>query len=370
MNIELHEVLIRELIDQYTDNDESGVFGYCGKLNIRPPYQRNFIYSDEKQKAVINTIRKRFPINIMYWVKADDGHFELMDGQQRTISICKYYKNEFSVEINEKLQYFHNLTKEEKDEFLNYHLLVYWCEGTQAEVLDWFKTINIAGLELKEQEMLNATHTGPWLSHAKPIFSKSNCPAYLLSKDYVRTEVDRQRLLEIALKWISKNKVEDYMNIHQHDPNANEMWMYFQNVINWVSMTFISKYAEMKGVDWGALYDDYHDTMIDTTKLDIEINKLMEDDEITNTKGIFSYVLTRKEKFLNLREFTPVQKRVAYNKQNGICPHCKNEGRSRIKFSFVEMEADHINPWHLGGKTIPDNLQMLCLEHNRTKGGK
>lgn len=364
MNIELHEIHIREVVAGYADNDEEGVLGYGGKLNIRPKYQREFVYDDQKRAAVIDTIRKGFPLNVMYWIKNEDGTFELMDGQQRTVSFCQYVHGDFSIRFNGKLQYFHNLTEPEQEQILDYKLLVYFCEGNETEKLEWFRVINIAGLQLKEQEMLNATHTGPWLTHAKSIFSKNNCPAYLLSKDYVKAEVNRQGLLEIALKWISGGEVEQYMSIHQHDPNANELWTYFRNVINWVQLTFPHYRSEMKGLDWGSLYDAYKEVMYDTEALEQEIKALMMDDEVQKKSGIYPYVLTRNEKYLNLRGFLPGQKRAQYEKQGGICPHCGEH------FDIKEMEADHIKPWSKGGKTVAENCQMLCLECNRRKSDK
>ena len=361
MKIELHEITIREIVENYADNDEEGVYGYNGRLNIRPKYQRNFVYEPKERDAVINTIRKGFPLNVMYWFVNGDDTYELMDGQQRTVSFCQYYNNEFSVVINGMPKLFGNLSKKEQDEILDYKLLVYFCEGTETERLEWFRVVNIAGLELKEQEMRNAVYTGSWLTHAKSIFSKNNCAAYLLSKDYVKAEVNRQGLLEKALKWISNGEIEKYMSIHQHDPNANELWTYFRNVINWVQLTFPLYRSEMKSVEWGGLYDKYKDTMYDTDALEAEIKKLMLDDDVTNKKGIYPYILTRNEKHLSIRAFTDGQKRTAYERQNGVCPKC---GKT---FTLKDMQADHITPWSLGGRTVPENCQMLCAECNRRK---
>ncbi|MGI6013224.1 MAG: HNH endonuclease family protein [Oscillospiraceae bacterium] len=364
MKIELHEIPIRAVVEGYVNNDEEGVLGYSGKLNIRPKYQREFVYDEKRRAAVIETIRKDFPLNVMYWIKNGNGTFELMDGQQRTVSFCQYVHGDFSIRFQGKLQYFQNLTEPEQEQILDYKLLVYFCEGNETEKLEWFRVINIAGLQLKEQEMLNATHTGPWLTHAKSIFSKNNCPAYLLSKDYIKAEVNRQGLLEVALRWISNGEIENYMAIHQHDPNANELWTYFRNVINWVQLTFPYYRNEMKGLDWGGLYDRYKDLLYDTGKLEQEIKSLMTDDEVQKKSGIYVYVLTRNEKHLNLRGFLPGQKRAQYEKQNGICPHCGGH------FDIKEMEADHIKPWSKGGRTVPENCQMLCLECNRRKSNK
>ena len=357
MEIKLHEITIREVVENYVDNAEEGVLGYGGKLNIRPKYQREFVYDDKKRNAVMDTIRKNFPLNVMYWVKNSDGTFEVLDGQQRTISFCQYVKSDFSIDNRA----FHNLTETEKEQILNYRLMIYFCEGNDKEKLDWFKIINIAGEKLTDQELRNAVYTGTWLSDAKLKFSKSNCAAYLLSKDYVNGSPIRQEILQTALGWISNGDIEKYMSIHQHDPNANELWTYFRNVIEWVQLTFTTYRKEMRGIDWGGLYDKFKGIMLDTTKLEQEIQTLMMDDDVTNKRGIYPYVLTRNEKYLNIRAFTDSQKRAAYERQKGICSRCSKH------FEIQAMEADHITPWSIGGKTTPDNCQMLCLECNRRK---
>lgn len=360
MKIDLHEITVREVAEKYGDNAEEGVVGYNGKLNIRPKYQREFVYDDKKRNAVIDTIFKDFPLNVMYWVKNEDGTFEVLDGQQRTISFCQYIQSDFSVDNRA----FHNLTNTEQQKILNYKLMVYFCEGNDKEKLDWFKIINIAGEKLTDQELRNAVYTGTWLTNAKSIFSKSNCAAYLLSKDYVNGSPIRQEILETALSWISKGEIEKYMSAHQHDPNANELWTYYRNVIEWVKLTFTTYRKEMKGIDWGSLYDQFKDEMFDTKKLEKKIQSLMMDDEVTAKKGIYSYLLTRNEKYLNIRAFSESQKREAFERQKGVCPVCKK------KWKIEEMEADHITPWHLGGKTSAENCQMLCKDDNRRKSGK
>lgn len=361
MKIELHEITVREVEEGYVDNAEEGVIGYGGKLNIRPKYQREFIYDEKKRNAVIDTIRKNFPLNVMYWVKNEDGTFEVLDGQQRTVSFCQYVQGDFSVNIDGHTKAFHNLTNTEKEQILNYKLMVYFCEGNDKEKLDWFRIINIAGERLTDQELRNAVYTGPWLSDAKLKFSKSNCAAYLLAKDYVRGSPIRQEILETAIKWISKGKIEEYMSVHQHDPNANELWVYFRNVIEWVKLTFPKYRKEMKGIHWGSLYDEYKDKIFDTAAFEQEIQDLMMDDDVTNKKGIYTYVLTRDEKHLSIRAFSQSQKSTAYERQGGLCAICGEH------FKLKNMEADHITPWSKGGKTIPDNCQMLCQECNRRK---
>ena len=360
MKIELHEISVREVADSYVDNAEEGVRGYGGKLDIRPQYQREFIYDEKKRNAVIDSIRKGFPLNVMYWVKNEDGSFGILDGQQRTVSFCQYINGDYSIDFRA----FDNLTKPEQELILNYRLMVYFCEGNDKEKLDWFRIINIAGERLTDQELRNAVYTGPWLTSAKSIFSKTGCAAFGLAKDYVNGSPIRQEFLETALSWISGGEIEKYMSIHQHDPNANELWVYFKNVIDWVMLTFPTYRREMKGINWGALYDKYHSVVFDIKKLEKEVEKLMMDDDVTNQKGIYPYILTRNEKYLNIRAFTESQKRAAYEQQKGICPVCKKH------FEITEMEADHITPWHAGGKTEAKNCQLLCKEDNRRKSGK
>ena len=361
MKIELNEITISEVAANYIDNAEEGVIGYGGRLNIRPKYQREFVYDEKKRNAVIDTIRKDFPLNVMYWVKNDDGTFEVLDGQQRTISFCQYIKGEFSLSLDGYNKAFHNLTETEKEQIQNYKLMVYFCEGNDKEKLDWFKIINIAGEKLTDQELRNAVYTGTWLSDAKLKFSKSNCAAYLLAKDYVNASPIRQEILETAIKWISNGEIEKYMSIHQHDPNANELWTYFRNVIEWVKLTFINYRSQMKGIEWGVLYDRFKGEMFDTAKLEQEIQALMMDDDVSNKKGVYPYVLTRNEKHLNIRAFTESQIRAAYERQKGVCKKCSKH------FELKGMEADHITPWSKGGKTSSENCQMLCLECNRRK---
>jgi hypothetical protein len=369
MKIDLHKITIREVIAGYKDSAEEGVTAYNGKLNIRPKYQREFVYKEKQRNAVIETIKNNFPLNVMYWMIREDGGYEVLDGQQRTISIGQYVTGDFS--LNDR--FFHNLTKEEQDKILDYELMIYFCEGTDKERLDWFRIINIAGEKLTDQEIRNAVYTGPWLSDAKLKFSKSNCAAYLLANDggqLVSGSPIRQDYLETALSWINDGKIEDYMAKHQHDDNANELWEYFQNVIAWVRETFPNYRREMSNVPWGVLYNQFKDKKFDSKKLEKEITELMQDEDVTKKAGIYEYVLTRNEKFLNIRAFTDKMKREAYERQKGVCPWCKKEKTKKQKWEIEEMEADHIKPWREGGKTTAENCQMLCKEHNRTKSGK
>jgi hypothetical protein len=363
MKIELQKIKISEVVAGFQDSAEEGVIAYNGKLDIRPKYQREFVYKDQQRNAVLETVKKGFPLNVMYWMLRDDGGYEVLDGQQRTISLGQYVNGDFSLGD----RFFHNLTKEEKEQILNYELMIYFCEGTDKERLDWFKTINIAGEKLTDQELRNAVYTGPWLSDAKLKFSKSSCVAYLLANDggqLMDGSPIRQIYLQTTLSWINDEKIEDYMAKHQHDQNANELWDYFQNVIAWVRATFTNYRREMKNVEWGPLYNEFKDSKLDANKLETEIKELMQDYDVTNKGGIYPYVLTRKEKHLSVRAFDEKMRREAYERQNGVCPFCKN------KYDLSEMEADHITPWHEGGKTTPENCQMLCKDDNRTKSGK
>ncbi|MDD3793606.1 MAG: DUF262 domain-containing protein [Candidatus Gracilibacteria bacterium] len=360
MKIQLKEISIREVAKDYVNNDEEGVVGYGGKLNIRPKYQREFVYKDKQRDSVIETVRKNFPLNVMYYVKNSDDSYEVLDGQQRTISICEYIAGKYSINY----QYFHNLEDTEKEQILDYKLMVYFCEGTDKEKLDWFKTINIAGEKLTEQELRNAIYTGSWLTDAKRYFSKTSCPAYNIASDYMTGSPIRQDYLETTISWISSDNIEQYMAENQHKANASELWLYFNNVINWVKVTFPNYRKEMKGINFGFLYNEFKNTFFDSNELEKEISKLMQDEDVTKKSGIYEYVLTRKEKYLSIRAFTEKQKREVYEKQAGICTHCKKH------FELSEMEADHITPWHSGGKTTIENCQMLCKNCNRVKSGK
>lgn len=362
MNIDPKEITVGEVAAAYLDNAEEGVVGYGGRLDIRPKYQREFVYDEKKRNAVIDTIRKNYPLNVMYWVVTDDGNYEVMDGQQRTISFCQYVNGDFSIPVDGHPMAFHNLPQTLQDQILDYKLMIYFCSGTDVEKLDWFRIINIAGERLTEQELRNAVYTGPWLTHAKSIFSKTNCAAYLLANRYVNGSPIRQEYLQTAISWRSGGDIEQYMSAHQHDPNANELWSYFQAVIAWVELTFTTYRREMKGLDWGGLYDQFKEGLYDTDKLEDEIKALMIDDDVTRKKGIYLYVLTGDEKHLSIRPFTAAMRRAAYERQNGICAMCNEH------FEIGQMEADHITPWSRGGRTNADNCQMLCLEDNRRKG--
>jgi len=373
MKITHKHIKIRDLHAGFKDSGDAGVVGFGGRLNIRPAYQREFVYKDEQRNKVIDTVRKGYPLNVMYWARNPDpadpsddllAGFEVLDGQQRTLSVCKYVSGDFS--INE--QYFHNLTQDQQDQILDYELTVYVCEGPESEKLEWFRTINIAGEKLTEQELLNAVYTGPWLTSAKTYFSKPNCPAYQLGSDYLTGSPIRQELLELALTWLSKGVPASYMSAHQHDKMAVELWNYFSSVINWVKATFPQLRKEMKSVDWGPLYDAHKDEDLDPAALEARIQELMLDEDVTRKAGVYPYVLNGKERSLSLRAFPEKVKREAYTKQAGICADGACPEKTRI-FKFDEMEADHIDPWHAGGKSVLSNCRMLCKACNRRKGG-
>ena len=360
MKIELKEITIREVSKEYFNDNEEGVVGFNGKLNIRPKYQREFVYKDKQRDAVIETVIKNFPLNVMYWVKNEDDTYEVLDGQQRTISICEYVTSSFSLNS----MYFHNLTNVEKEQILDHKLMVYFCEGNDKEKLDWFKTINIAGEKLTNQELRNAIYTGTWLTEAKKYFSKTGCAAYNIGNDYMNGSAIRQDYLETAISWLSNDNIEQYMAENQHKPNASELWLYFTSLMTWIKVVFPKYRREMKGVNYGILYNNFKDKEFDAKKIEEEITTLMQDEDVTKKSGIYEYVLTRNEKYLNIRAFTDKQKRESFERQKGVCVKCG------VEFEINEMEADHITPWHEGGKTTAENCQMLCKYDNRIKSGK
>lgn len=247
MQIELKEITVRELTQGYQDNQENGVVAYGGKLDVRPPFQREFVYKEEQRENVIDTIFKGFPLNVMYWSVKNDGSYEIIDGQQRTISICQYCNDDFSFEFRK----FENLQDDEKKKILDYKLMIYFCKGEESEKLKWFETINIAGEELTKQELRNAVYSGSWVTDAKKIFSKSNSPAYEIGHNYLNGSAIRQDYLETIIKWKSEDLIEKYMSTHQHKSNANELWLYFQAVIDWIQSVFSNYRKEMKGINWG-----------------------------------------------------------------------------------------------------------------------
>jgi len=374
MEIELHEVPIQDVVGYskhlqkcrgYLDKDEEGVYGMHGRLNIRPIYQREFIYKDTQRNAVINTIRNNFPLNVLYWVENRDGSYEVLDGQQRLISICQYVNHTFSIDWpHAKGLIFYNLTEDLQDQILNYKLMVYFCKGTDIEKLNWFRTINIAGEKLTDQELRNAVFSGPWVSDAKRYFSRTNGPAYKLASNLLKGCANRQDYFETAIKWISNGNIDAYMANMQHKENAEDIWIYFNKVIEWVQKLFIKYRREMKGVPFGFLYNEFKDKEYDPEEIESKIKELMQDENVQKKSGIYEYIFTGDERKLNIRSFTENQKRETYEQQGGVCIKCGEH------FDIEEMEADHINPWSKGGATVVENCQMLCLLCNREKGAK
>jgi len=359
VKIKLREITVRELADGYRDNAEEGVVGYGGRLDVRPPYQREFIYKDKQRDAVVNTVTRGFPLNVMYWAVREDSGFEIIDGQQRTISVCQFVNGDFAY-LN---RFFHNLRDSEREQILDYKLTIYLCSGTDVEKLEWFRTINIAGEKLTDQELRNAVYSGSWVTNAKRYFSKTGCSAYIIGSDYLRGTPIRQDYLETAIDWISNGEIERYMAEHQHDQSAPALWEYFRSVIDWVDTTF-KKRTFMKGVAWGTLYNTYKDIEYDAEKIEEETTRLILDDDVTKKSGIYQYILTGDEKYLSIRAFSNAIKQKVYERQEGVCAWCGE------RFELNEMEADHITPWHEGGKTVAENCQMLCRHDNRTKSGR
>lgn len=373
MDIQEKKVSIREVTKGYFNDAEEGVVGYDDQLDIRPQYQREFVYKDKQRDEVIRTVMKGLPLNVMYWVdrgdefvqdNPDEPRYEVMDGQQRTISICEYVDGSFSVDN----KYFDNLPADVQKKILDYKLFVYVCNGTDSEKLDWFRIINIAGEQLTDQELRNAVYAGPFIADAKRYFSKTGCAASTIADAYLRGSSIRQDYLETAIKWAAdkdKTSIEQYMAKHQYDANAVELWNYFRSIIDWVQAIFPKKRKEMKGVAWGLFYNENHErTDLDAKKLEEKVSSLMADEDVTKKSGVYEYVLDGNEKALSIRAFTNRDKRTAYERQKGICPICGKH------FEIDKMHADHITPWSKGGHTTSDNCQMLCRDCNLKKSAQ
>lgn len=386
MKITEQMITVRDLCENYSDDGDNGVYGYNNRLTIRPAYQREYIYKDKQRNAVIETVRKGFPLNIMYWSKTDVDKYEVLDGQQRTISIAQYVNGDYSINVNGNDKFFHNMSDTEKNQILDYELTVYICEGTEEEKLEWFRVINIAGEVLTNQELLNATYAGTWLADAKNYFSKRNCVAGQMADGYIKGNPIRQDYLEQVLDWIANRDGLDsgmnYMAIHQHDMDANDLWLYFQTVINWAKMLFPNKRKKITDSQaWGKLYNKYHNDTYNSNTLETEIKTLMMDDDVTKKAGIIEYLLSDRskhaEKALSIRAFSDSQKLRAYERQTeeanknntSNCPFCAKSNVIKI-YSFEEMQGDHIIPWSQGGKTVDDNLQMLCQTCNNDKSNQ
>lgn len=376
-------IKIEDLIKNYVDDSDNqgAVVGYGGNLNIRPAYQRNFVYHEKERNAVIDTVMKHYPLNSIYWNLNSDGTYEVIDGQQRIISICQFCNpdNEkaYSINLDGKKDWrkFDALSPTMQKNILEYELNVYVCyDGTDDEKLEWFKTININSEPLKDQELRNAQFTGKWLAEAKYYFSRTNGNAFQLAKDYINGSPNRQEYLETALKWIvdrdKLKSIEEYMGNHRNDEDAEDLWTYFKKVIDWVETYFPTKRKIMKGLEWGILYNLYKDNDYNPAKLEKEINELLQDDDITNQKGIYEYLLSGKskttERKLSLRAFSEKEKNQLYEIQNHKCAKCGKE------FSIDELDAHHKIQWANGGHTTIDNGILYCkechhIEHDNVK---
>lgn len=361
MIIEERKVTIRDLTEDYFNDAEEGVTGYSDRLDIRPKYQREFVYNDKQRDEVIRSVMRKLPLNVFYWARIDDDRYEVLDGQQRTISVCEYVDGNFSVDD----KFFHNLPQDIQDQILDYELFVYVCDGTDSEKLEWFKIINIAGERLTDQELRNAVYAGSWTTDAKRYFSKTGCAANMLAGDYLRGSSIRQEYLETALDWASKKEnisINEYMAIHQNDPTAQSLWSYFRSVIEWVQAIFPQVRKEMKGLPWGLFYNENKDRKdLDPALLEAKIQKLMGDPDVTKKSGIYEYLLTGEESCLSIRAFDNRDRLEAYERQGHKCAGCGKE------FKLEEMQADHILAWSKGGRTVPENCQMLCTKCNLRK---
>ena len=373
MKIEERSVRIRKLFEGYVDSGDDGVFAFGGRLAIRPAYQREFVYDAVQAEAVIHTVLKGFPLNVMYWVKVGEDQYEVLDGQQRTLSVMQYLKHQFPITLDGKKYYWDALPDDKYDAIMEYPLMIYVCEGNESEKLEWFRVVNIAGEKLTEQELRNSVYTGEWLTDAKRYFSKRNCAAKGLSDRYITGDPNRQELLEKALRGIADmqglSDITAYMAAHKSDKDADELWQYFQDVIRWVEKIFPRYYPDMKGLDWCRLYNEYQSGTYNSSVMREEVKRLHEDEDVQKFKGIYEYLLCRERdpfagRFLNLRAFDKRDKLAAYSKQDGVCPICGQ------KFAFSEMEGDHRIPWSKGGHTTPENCQMLCRKCNEAKSDK
>jgi hypothetical protein len=362
-----------------------GLYGLGGKLTIQPEYQRNYIYSDgggKKEQAVIRSLLNKYPLGVIYFNKLDKDKFEVLDGQQRITSIGRFVTKKFAIMDNDNPQNFDSLPANHKARILESTLLIYECEGTETEIKEWFETVNIAGVPLKPQELLNAIYSGPFVTLAKAEFSNSQNANIQKWSAYIKGNANRQEYLERALDWVSKGAIGDYMSDHRNDTNIKKLKTYFNSVIDWVSTVFIDVLPEMKGLEWGRLYEQYHGTSFDPTKLAKDVKKLAADDFVTSRKGIFEYLLggATDKKLLEIRVFDTPIKRAAYSKQTQAaerkgtsnCPLCAighKANNSRI-YKFDEMDADHVTAWSKGGASSAKNCQMLCTTHNRAKGNR
>ena len=367
-------------------NEGKGLFGFDGKLIIQPEYQRNYIYNEGgRDVAVMESLLKGYPLGLIYFVKNKDGLYEVLDGQQRITSFARYINNSwtFAVNINGKPRYFDSLDSDLKDRIVNAPLTIYVCEGEPSEIQEWFKTINIAGIPLVEQELRNAAYHGPFVTKAREVFSNSENANMTRWRTYVKGDPKRQAILERALDWISDGNIDDYMAKHRYDTNIIEMKNHFDTVIDWVDSVFDYTGKEVCGLDWGRLYKTYHRNAYSKEKINEKVEMLLDDPQVTDKKGVFEYILggEQEKSLLNIRVFDKKTSHAAYVKQikeaeaKGIsnCPLCAISGNKNIDtkiYKEKEMEADHVTAWSHGGATDLSNCQMLCKTHNRAKGNR
>ena len=325
MKIELFPVKVKELFQGFQDNGEKGVCGYGGMLDIRPAYQREFVYDLEQSEAVIHTALNGYPLNVMYWVNKGNSQYEILDGQQRSLALCKYLNHEYPITLNGSVYYCDSLPDDHYNRLINYELMVYVCEGDTSEKLNWFRVVNIAGEKLTDQELRNSVYTGPWLTDAKRHFSMTGCVAKKISDKLIKGSPIRQELLEYALKSLSARQgisIEEYMSRHQNDSNCDELWVYFQNVVNWANTLFPTYYKEMLGLDWAGYYNEYGNNQYSPSEIKEQVKRLMADEDVTSKRGIFHYVLSGEEKYLSIRKFDDRDKRTVYTRQGGKCAIC------------------------------------------------
>lgn len=387
MKTTLHtEITIADICEGFVYNEleGKGLFGLGGKLTIQPEYQRNYIYADgKKDVAVIESILKGYPLGLIYFNQVAEDQFEVLDGQQRITSFGRYVTNKFAVkDENGMEQYFGGLAKDKQEKILNTKLLIYTCEGEESEIKEWFKTINIAGVPLNNQELLNAVYSGPFVTLGKEEFSNSQNSNVMKWGAYISGSVNRQDFWERALEWVSKGDVGEYMSRHRFDDNINEVKTYFQSVIDWVSTVFTDVENEMRGLEWGRLYETYRKQPYNPKEVSEKVQALYADPYVKNRRGIFEFILggSTDTKLLDVRVFDEATKKSIYAQQTkqaeneGVsnCPFCAighDANKTRI-YRLAEMDADHVSAWSKGGATDKTNCQMLCKSHNRAKGNK
>jgi len=370
----------------YNELEGKGLFGLSGKLTIQPEYQRNYIYASDggkKEMAVIESVLKGYPIGLIYFNKVSENNLEILDGQQRITSVGRFVTDKFAIkDENGMEQYFGGMARDKKARILETKLLIYECEGTESEIKEWFKTINIAGVPLNDQELLNAVYSGPFVTLSKEEFSNSQNANIQKWSAYIKGSANRQGFLECALMWASKGNIGDYMSRHRFDKNINELKMYFNSVIDWVSSVFTDVEREMRGLEWGRLYEEYHKKAYNPEKVSAEVQKLYGDPYVKNRKGIYEYILggSTDTKLLDVRVFDEATKKSVYASQTkkaeakgeSNCPLCAlgHDANNTKIWKLPEMDADHVTAWSKGGETNVKNCQMLCKSHNRAKGNR